>query len=146
MYNYSWLRKRKDIIMIILILVNLGGNLTMVIFMNLPDRIKEARENSGFTQQKLAEAVGVTKTAIYYYEKGRKIPSADVLKNIALALNVSADYLLGLTDDPRPKDKNFNLLQYLSDDLKKAPQTLRNIADTLYDLAEKLEREVKFND
>ena len=118
----------------------------MVIFMNLPDRIKEARENSGFTQQKLAEAVGVTKTAIYYYEKGRKIPSADVLKNIALALNVSADYLLGLTDDPRPKDKNFNLLQYLSDDLKKTPQTLKNIADTLYDLAEKLEREVKFND
>lgn len=115
----------------------------MVIFMSLSKRIKETRENSGFTQQQLAEAVGVTKTAIYYYEKGQKVPSADVLKNIALALNVSTDYLLGLTDDPRPKESSFNLYDFLPENLKTTPKNLREIGSHLFQLADDLEKQLE---
>ena len=64
------------------------------------------------------------------YEIGKFVPRADDIAKLATAYNVTADYLLGLSDEPRPKsqevrDKEFfervkagtNLLQ---DALKKA--------------------------
>jgi transcriptional regulator with XRE-family HTH domain len=55
------------------------------------------------TQQALGDAVGVTKATIFRVEKG---DFADVkgqtIARMAKTLNVTADYLLGLKDEPEP--------------------------------------------
>lgn len=38
----------------------------------------------------------------FIWESGETVPSSDTLADLAEALNVSADFLLGLTDDPTP--------------------------------------------
>ncbi len=49
-------------------------------------------------QTELAKAVGVSKQCISDYKSGRSVPSIDTLYLLCKALDVSADYLLGLTD------------------------------------------------
>ncbi len=70
------------------------------------DRLRQVRLISGYSQEKLSELIGLGSRQIWRYEKGETVPDADVLADIARALNVSADYLLGLTDEPHPYIKN----------------------------------------
>lgn len=62
-------------------------------------RIKRKREKEGVNQKELAKKVGVSPSAINQFEKGEKKPSTSVLKEIAIALSVSTDYLLGASED-----------------------------------------------
>lgn len=62
-------------------------------------RIKELRNKLGFTQSDLAKTVGMTYVQIGRYEKRGAVPSSDVLKRLADALNTTTDYLMnGATD------------------------------------------------
>ena len=51
-------------------------------------RIKELRRQSGLTQEKLAEAVGLDARHLSRLEVGRHFPSLDSLERISVALNV----------------------------------------------------------
>lgn len=62
------------------------------------------REELGLTQEELAEKIDVSLPQINRYEHGKNNPTSDIIVKIAVALNTSADYLLGLTDDPTPID------------------------------------------
>lgn len=57
-------------------------------------RLKDARMERGYTQIRLAQLSGVHDKAIAKYEGGVIIPTAETLKRIAEALEVSADYFL----------------------------------------------------
>ncbi len=57
-------------------------------------RLKEARLAKGLTQERLAELSGVHSKAIAKYETCVIIPTAETLKKMAEALEVSADYFL----------------------------------------------------
>src|SRR5262245_34607018 len=63
--------------------------------------MREAREALGISQRELARRCGISEAQISKYEKGTIDPSATYLKNIAEVLNVSTDFLLGLTNLPR---------------------------------------------
>lgn len=63
-------------------------------------RLKQLRERLGLTQDELGAMVKVSGRTIMRYEQ--ETPEDDTLKSLATTLNVSADYLLGLTDDPIP--------------------------------------------
>lgn len=56
------------------------------------------RKSKGWTQQQLANKVGLVKSSISAYEKSAKYPSIEVLINLCEVLEVSADYLIGLSD------------------------------------------------
>ena len=58
-------------------------------------RLKTARLDKGYTQLRLAEAIGRNKQAICNYENGRRYPDLLIICNIADCLDVSVDYLLG---------------------------------------------------
>ena len=58
-------------------------------------RLKEARKKLDYTQEKLAELIGVTKGAVSLYENERRNPNLETLIEISFALGVSANYLLG---------------------------------------------------
>ena len=68
---------------------------------NFAIRVKKLRKARGEQQKELAEAIGATQATISDIENGRKATSFDRLAAICQHYNVSADYLLGLIDEPR---------------------------------------------
>lgn len=68
----------------------------------LGQRLRFLRHERKLTQEALGKILGVGKTAISQYEKGTRKPDADMLKRMAEFFNVSADFLLGLTDKKIP--------------------------------------------
>ena len=81
-------------------------------------RIKLLREKAKLSQAKLATALGdVKQPVLARYELGSIMPSYLVLIKIADYFDVSADYLLGRTDNPegklygQPKLENSDRMQ-----------------------------------
>ena|SRR5579859_17717 len=76
------------------------------------DRIKTTREALGLSQRELAHLCGLGTNQIHRYENGKSDISGTYLAIIAKKLGVSADYLLGLSDDPHgilsPVDLNLH--------------------------------------
>ena len=62
--------------------------------MEFHEKLKERRKNRGLTQEELAEALYVSRTAISKWESGRGYPSIDSLKEISSYFSVSIDDLL----------------------------------------------------
>jgi transcriptional regulator with XRE-family HTH domain len=73
------------------------------------DRIKEARKNAQHTQNSLAELINTHPKNISRWEAGEYTPEAETVGILAKALNVSADYLLGLTDNPKRATRESDL-------------------------------------
>lgn len=59
------------------------------------ERIKEARQERGLSQEELAQIINSTKSAISRYESGKRQPRLDQLQRIANALNVTVGFLQG---------------------------------------------------
>ena len=62
--------------------------------MEFHEKLQELRKRSGLTQEKLAEVLFVSRTAISKWESGRGYPSIDSLKAISAYFSVSIDDLL----------------------------------------------------
>lgn len=60
------------------------------------ERLKELRGKK--TLQEVSDAIGITRVAMGYYEKGERKPDIEMLYRIADFYKVSADYLIGITD------------------------------------------------
>lgn len=58
------------------------------------EKLQELRKSRGLTQEELAEALFVSRTAISKWESGRGYPSIDSLKEISSYFSVSIDDLL----------------------------------------------------
>ena len=58
------------------------------------EKLQELRKSRGLTQEELAEALYVSRTAISKWESGRGYPSIDSLKEIASYFSVTIDELL----------------------------------------------------
>lgn len=82
--------------------------------MEMADRIKEKRLAMGYTQEELAEKLGLQKSAIAKYENGRvENIKRTVISNMAKILECSPAYLMGWIDD---KDSE-GLLDYFDNTL-----------------------------
>lgn len=67
-------------------------------------RIKQRREALNISAQELAEAIGINKATIHRYENGDfKSIKLPVIESIAKYLEVDPSWIIGKTDDPRPK-------------------------------------------
>lgn len=64
-------------------------------------RIKDVREDEDMTQAEVAEKLELYVTQYRRYENADTPVTADFIKKIAELFNVSADYILGLTNDKR---------------------------------------------
>jgi transcriptional regulator with XRE-family HTH domain len=65
-----------------------------------PERLKAARELRQLSQAALAERADSPATTISHFEAGSRKPSFDSLRRLAMALEVTTDYLLGLAEAP----------------------------------------------
>lgn len=62
------------------------------------NRLKELREKIGLNQKECAEKLNISRGSISFYENGERLPDIETIYNMAIFFNVSADYLVGLTD------------------------------------------------
>lgn len=68
-------------------------------------RLREVRSSTGMSQNQVAEALGVSRSAYAYYETGATRPDLETLIRIARVFGVTTDYLLGLEEVSHPKSK-----------------------------------------
>ena len=61
--------------------------------------VKELRDARGWTQQQLAEAVGVSRQSINSIERNRYVPSLELALRFARVFALSTDALFSLEDD-----------------------------------------------
>ncbi|MBQ7412293.1 MAG: helix-turn-helix transcriptional regulator [Clostridia bacterium] len=64
-------------------------------------RLKELRKSRGISQQRLAIELNTTQNTISRYETGEREADYATLIAIADYFNVSIDYLLGRTSNPK---------------------------------------------
>ena len=65
-------------------------------------RIKDLREDSDFTQKRVADYLHIKQNTYSQYENGQRHIPITVLVMLAKLYGTSTDYLLGLTDERRP--------------------------------------------
>lgn len=87
--------------------------------MEFSEKLQELRQQKGLTQQELAEALFVSRTAVSKWESGRGYPSIDSLKSIAVFFGVTVDELLSGNEllniaeqDTRQKENYFRDLVF----------------------------------
>jgi len=65
----------------------------------LGKKIKSERKQQNITLEILAEHTGISRNFLWEIEAGRKAPALKTLYNISVVLNVSIDYLMGVSDN-----------------------------------------------
>ena len=74
------------------------------------NRLKELRLEKGLNQAELATKADIQATAISHFENGTRKPSFKNLRNLANALNVTTDYLLGRPNSVKASGPTINAL------------------------------------
>ena len=91
-------------------------------------RLKEIRKDHGDTQKTLGEKLGFSTPTVSKWEQGETDPTLDCLVKICRMYQVSADYLLGLTnDDPFFTQRKPQVLS------SESSAALKLFAEYLYD-------------
>ena len=98
-------------------------------------RLKQLRENAGWTQGELAAKLNLTQSTIAYYENDRKKPTLENARIIADLFNISLDYLVGSSDNKCPlaiseENKDYSASSKLLKDIKAlSPKSLKDLED-----------------
>jgi transcriptional regulator with XRE-family HTH domain len=85
--------------------VKMTIHLQRVMIMLFSQQLAAIRKKRGYTQQALADKIGIHVTQIKRYEAGAARPTLEVFRNIVLALNVSADTMLFDSDERGPDEE-----------------------------------------
>ncbi len=93
--------------------------------MEFHEKLQELRRQKGLTQEELAQALYVSRTAISKWESGRGYPNIDSLKAIAAFYAVTVDELLS----------GEELLTIAAEDTKQKETQFRDIVFGLLDLS-----------
>ena len=69
------------------------------------ERLRNARINAGFTQSYVAKTIGVSNALYNKYERTDIRPPYETLVRLCDLFNISVDYLLGRTSNPKTADE-----------------------------------------
>ncbi|GAB2558441.1 helix-turn-helix domain-containing protein [Gracilibacillus alcaliphilus] len=72
----------------------------------LGQRIKSLREKNNYSQKRVADAVGISNVQLSRYESGDRKPDPETISLLADFFEVSTDYLLGRTVDPKGNNQS----------------------------------------
>ena len=79
-------------------------------------KLKELRKRAGLTQKQLGAIVGSSEASLSFYESGKQMPDLDKLVQLATALGVSTDELLGHNQEQRENDDVWSIRERLRSD------------------------------
>lgn len=65
-------------------------------------RMKSERKRQGLTLEALSERIGISRNFLWEIEDGRKAPALHTLYQLGVSLELSVDYLLGLSPEKKP--------------------------------------------
>ena len=82
------------------------------------ENLRAARERKNMTQKDVADNIGVAKSTYSLYESGNREPNVQTIKKLADLLNVSADNLLGLNQEPTTISAHFDGDDFTEDELE----------------------------
>ena len=68
---------------------------------NFSERLQQLKAEHNILQKNIAIDNNISLRAYQYYERGEREPNLTVLIKLARYFNVSIDYLVGETDDPK---------------------------------------------
>ncbi len=68
------------------------------------NNLKKIRLKRNLTQKDIAEIINVSDTEVRRKEQGKTVLNEDQIRQLCKALDVRADYLLGLTDEEEEED------------------------------------------
>jgi transcriptional regulator with XRE-family HTH domain len=103
------------------------SQLAWLLSMSFSLRLSKIRKDKKMTQQVMADTIGIHVSQIKRYESGDTQPSLDVLRKIAIALNISADLLLfdeGERDLPNNLQLKFEAVSQMSEEDQRTIQSL----------------------
>ena len=98
--------------------------------MDFGQKLLELRKQKGLNREELAKMIGTSGAIIGKYERNERTPSVEIARNIANALGVSLDYMVGNTDqmiDPAMLQKIQEIQQLPDDDRKHLMYLMDNI-------------------
>ena len=101
--------------------------LLVFIAMSFPKRFIQLRKEHKLTQQEMADKIGMHITQVKRYEAGQTRPSIEILKKIATAFHVTADWLIfeeGERDLPNSQQLKFEAVMQMSDEDQRTIQSL----------------------
>lgn len=78
-------------------------------FFKVYTRIPSLREDHDLTQKKIATILNMSQTGYSKYETGENDIPTRILINLSLYYDTSIDYLLGITDEPKPYARSKTL-------------------------------------
>jgi transcriptional regulator with XRE-family HTH domain len=91
--------------------------------MGFPDRLAKIRKERKLGFPELAKMIDIHPTQLRRYERGESQPTLDVIRKLAIALNVPGDMLLFDEDERKPPEDfmlQFEALAHLGTEDKKA--------------------------
>lgn len=83
----------------IFLLVSLEDKMRDIKNETVAQRIKELRIQNGYTLESVGKRIGVTKSAVQYWESGLNVPTLDKIAALAELFKVSIDYIAGIASD-----------------------------------------------
>ena len=98
---------------------------------NFAEKLRQARQDKGWNQDQLAEAMNLSQSAISQFEKGLRIPTPANITKFSELLGVSKDSLIGEEEMMSEKVKLMRSIQSLSSDgLKKVEDYVNMVKKT----------------
>ena len=85
-------------------------------------RLLKIMKQKDMTQRELARMSGVTEAAMSRYLRGERQPRAEVVANMATALGVTSDYLLGREED---KSELAQAMRLVARNVSEIPENVR---------------------
>lgn len=90
-------------------------------------KLRDLREDNDYKQKEIAEYLEIRQEYYSKYELGKIEIPAHKIKKLAKLYNVSADYIIGLTDDSTPYWKNQNTKNSIENSFNNNTGTFGNI-------------------
>lgn len=110
-------------------------------------KLSALRREKNITQKVAAQALGVSQALLSHYEKGIRECNLDFVVKAAVFYDVSADYLLGLSDSKHGNTDIFDLAELQSDNQVKTKTLLRTFMYLLKNAVDESESaELYFDD
>jgi len=114
---------------------------------SLGERLNYVRKKNGYTQDSLAETIGVSRGVIFNLEKNKTVPQAIVINAICKTLGINKEWLVSGTGEMEDTSKTSASIKILAElfevakDLSEDEQLY--LLDTVKALQQRLNREKK---
>lgn len=109
------------------------------------DRIKKLREAQGLSQLELADRIGINNSVLSRIESGKRPVEDSEINQFADFFDVSGDYILGRTNDPKPFKPNLSFFGgpegWTEDELEEAEAAVKRYRE----MKERAAREAEKN-